>query len=63
MLVVFARKNLLRVFSNTLRKARIHKNLCVTGKKIGKNILSKIVKKNCQQLPQKHGLALDFFAN
>ena len=44
-LVVFVKKSLFRVFSDTWHKARIHKNLSVTEKKFfGENILSKMVK-------------------
>ena len=34
--VAFLKNNLLRVFSDIFHNARVHENLCVTGKKIGK---------------------------
>ena len=33
-LVVFVKKNLLKVFCDTLHKARVCKNLCVTENKV-----------------------------
>ena len=61
-LVVFVKKNLFRVFSDTWHKARIHKNLSVTEKIFfWENILSKMVK-NLSAVAPKTDFFWIFFA-
>ena len=53
-------------FSDTLHKCRAHENLCVTEKKLGENILSKMEKKLSSVAPKREtcfGFFFLFFAN
>lgn len=56
-LVVFVKKNLLKVFCDTLHKARVCKNLCVTKQSFGKIFCQKCLKKSSALAPKTE----DFF--